>query len=149
MVLAYHVIDKISKLLSIYKGKKKISLRDLQWQLGLLNFASGVIIPGRVFLRRLFDLTIGHTSPHYRIRLNSEARYDLKLWHSFIESYNGKSCFLFQNWVSSKVLKIIYCWGPWWLCCCLWEQMVLWQMAFKYVRFAYYSERAISNCFDH
>jgi hypothetical protein len=49
-------------------------------------------------------LTIGHTCPHYRISLNSEARQDLKLWLDFILNYNGKSCFLFKNWVSSEVI---------------------------------------------
>ncbi|VDI06106.1 Hypothetical predicted protein [Mytilus galloprovincialis] len=99
-------IEKILQLLSKYKCKRSISLRELQSLLGLLNFACGVIIPGRAFLRRLFDLTIGHTSPHYRINLNSDARLDLKLWYSFIENYNGKSCFLFKEWVSSDFLKL-------------------------------------------
>ncbi|XP_071150453.1 uncharacterized protein [Mytilus edulis] len=99
-------IEKILQLLSKYKCKRSISLRELQSLLGLLNFACGVTIPGRAFLRRLFDLTIGHTSPHYRINLNSDARLDLKLWYSFIENYNGKSCFLFKEWVSSDFLKL-------------------------------------------
>lgn len=72
-------IEKSLLLLSKYKCKRSISLRELQSLLGLLNFACGVIIPEKAFLRRLFDLTILHTSPHYRINLNSDARLDLKL----------------------------------------------------------------------
>ena len=99
-------IQKILFLLGKYKTKRSITLKELQSLLGLLNFACGVVIPGRAFLRRLFDLVIGHTSPHYRITLNSEARSDLKMWYSFIKDYNCKSCFLFKEWVSSDVLKL-------------------------------------------
>lgn len=74
----------IVSLLLRYKSKRSITLRELQSLLGLLNFACSVIIPARAFLRRLFGLTIGHTCPHYRITLNSEARQDLKLWLDFI-----------------------------------------------------------------
>ncbi|CAG2250747.1 unnamed protein product [Mytilus edulis] len=101
--------DKIAKilgLLNIFKVKKKVILRELQSLLGLLNFACSVVVPGRAFLRRLFDLTIGHSCPHYRITLNSEARADLRAWFDFISNYNGKSCFLFQKWVSSESLKL-------------------------------------------
>ncbi|VDI00834.1 Hypothetical predicted protein [Mytilus galloprovincialis] len=101
--------DKIAKilgLLNIFKVKKKVILRELQSLLGLLNFACSVVVPGRAFLRRLFDLTIGHSCPHYRITLNSEARADLRAWFDFVSNYNGKSCFLFQKWVSSESLKL-------------------------------------------
>lgn len=51
-------------------------------------------------------MTIGHTCPHYRITLNSEARQDLKLWLAFSINYNGKSCCLFKDAVSSGVIKL-------------------------------------------
>lgn len=47
-------MDTIVSLLQEFKVKRKVSLRELQSLLGLLNFACGVIIPGRAFLRRLF-----------------------------------------------------------------------------------------------
>jgi len=87
-------MDKIASFLQEFKVKRKVSLMELHSLLGLLNFACSVIIPGRAFLRRLFDLTIGHTCPHYRITLNAEARADLRAWYEFIGSFNGKSCFL-------------------------------------------------------
>lgn len=68
---------KISTLLSEFKGKRSVALTDLQSLLGFVSFACMVNVPGRAFLRRLFDLTIGHTHPHYRITLNSESRADL------------------------------------------------------------------------
>ena len=99
-------IEKVASLLKEFKVKRKVTLRELQSLLGLLNFACSVIIPGRAFLRRLFDLTVGHTCPHYRITLNAETRADLKAWYDFIEHFNGKSCFLFRDWISSESLKL-------------------------------------------
>lgn len=50
-------IEKIVGLLGEFKVKKKVTLRELQSLIGLLNFACSVIVPGRAFLRRLHDLT--------------------------------------------------------------------------------------------
>lgn len=77
-------IEKIANLLSDFKRRKKVTVRELQSLLGLLNFACSVIIPGRAFLRRLFDLVICHTCPHFRISLHAEARADLRAWEDFI-----------------------------------------------------------------
>ena len=101
--------DKLTKIdmqLSQFKRKRSVTLKELQSLIGLLNFACAVIIPGRAFLRRLQNLTIGHTCPSYRISLNSDARADLRAWHSFIKEFNGKSCFLFEKWLSSDSIKL-------------------------------------------
>lgn len=99
-------VEKIKQLLSDLKTKKRVTLQELQSIIGLLNFACAVIIPGRAFLRRLINLTIGVKQPHHHISLNSEARADLAAWHTFIEKFNGKSCFLFNEWVSSDAIKL-------------------------------------------
>ena len=54
--------DKLIKLrekLKIFKKRKKVTLEEIQSLIGLLNFACLVVQPGRAFLRRLIDLTIG------------------------------------------------------------------------------------------
>ena len=99
-------LNKIYALLTQFKSKRSVTLRNLQSLIGLLNFACSVIIPGRAFLRRLQNLTIGHTYPHYRITLNADARADLNAWHVFIRDFNGKSCFLFNQWISSDSIKL-------------------------------------------
>ena len=38
---------------------KKVSLKEMQSLIGLLNFTCSVIIPSRTFLRRMINLTIG------------------------------------------------------------------------------------------
>jgi hypothetical protein len=99
-------IQKISNLLFTLKGKRSVMLRELQSLVGLLIFVCTVIIPGRAFLRRLIDLTIGHSNPQYRITLNAESRADLRAWHEFIDNFNGKLCFIFDAWISSDTLRL-------------------------------------------
>ena len=98
-------LEKIRNDLVRFKCKRSVTLVELQSLLGLLNFACSVIVPGRAFLRRLYDLTLGHTNPSYRITLNADARADLRAWHEFIHEFNGKSCFLFSDWISSDAIK--------------------------------------------
>lgn len=61
-------IQKIKLALAAVSKKKKIKLhvRDLQSLIGLLNFACYVVVPGRAFLRRLINLTIGVSKPIMR-----------------------------------------------------------------------------------
>ena len=60
--------EKVEKcLLAIHSllGRKKVTLKELQSLIGLLNFACSVVTPGRVFLRRLVNLTIGIKQSHH------------------------------------------------------------------------------------
>ena len=51
------------------RGGNKITLRDMQSLIGSFNFACSVIVPCRVFLRRMINLTIGKKHPHHLIRI--------------------------------------------------------------------------------
>jgi len=97
---------KIRQLLVTTINRKRITLHDLQSIIGLLNFACLVVTPGRAFLRRLIDLTCNVSKPHHFIRLNNEARADLKAWQLFISHFNGKSVFLQRDWHSSEKLRL-------------------------------------------
>ena len=99
-------LQKMRSLLAAYKSRRKLTLRELQSLIGLLNFACSVIVPGRAFLRRLIDFTVGIVKPHHRIRLTSEARADLLAWETFILQYNGRSCFHFDKWVVSDSIRL-------------------------------------------
>ena len=52
--------------LDFYKWHK-VTLRELQSIIGLLNFTCSVVLPGRAFLRRLIDLSRGIQRPHFKI----------------------------------------------------------------------------------
>ena len=99
-------IVKIKSLLNEFKKRRKVKLVELQSLIGLLNFACSVVTPGRTFLRRLIDLTVGLKQPHHRRHLNCEAGADLEAWSTFIEHFNGKSMFLSDHWLSSSSLDL-------------------------------------------
>lgn len=99
-------IFKIKTQLSNFSLRKKITLRELQSLIGLLNFACSVVSPGRAFLRRLIDLSCKVSNPRHYIRLTCEARADMQCWLQFISHFNGKSVFLNDNWSSSDHLTL-------------------------------------------
>ena len=49
------------------------------------------MVPGRAFLRRLIDLTMGCSKPHHHIRLTRQAKLDLGVWLDFLTHFNGRS----------------------------------------------------------
>ena len=63
-------------------------------------------MPGRPFLRRLINLTMGVNKTNFHIRLNNEARLDLAAWLIFLESFNGISILRNVQWLSSEKLEL-------------------------------------------
>ena len=87
-------------------NRKKAPLLDFQSLLGTLNFACRVIVPGRAFLRRLYDLTKGVSSKQHWIRLTAAARLDLRAWDTFLSKFNGRVLCLPTSFETSDVLKL-------------------------------------------
>jgi hypothetical protein len=86
--------------------RKKVTLHDMQSLLGSLNFACRAVVPGRPFMRRLIELTVGISRPNHWIRLTNEARKDLAAWDIFLTSFNGRLMCLPSQWVSSEVIRL-------------------------------------------
>ena len=100
--------EKVEKCLLAIRsllGMKKVTLKELQSLIGLLRFAYSVVTPGRVFLRRLINLTIDIKQSHHFIRLTTEVKGDLRIWNTFMSSFNGKAFFLEDDWASSYSLR--------------------------------------------
>lgn len=101
--------DKLNKLrlaLAEHAKKRKITLKELQSLLGLLNFCCNVVLPGRCFLRRLTDLTKKVSKPNHRITFNKESRRDLRAWQIFVEHFNGRQLLLPLRWITSSSLHL-------------------------------------------
>ena len=84
--------DKLQKchtLLSTFYSRRKVTLKELRSLIGLLNFTCSVILPGRAFLCRLIDLTIGIQRPYHRIRFNKDLKADLKVRIRFLAGFNS------------------------------------------------------------
>ena len=99
-------IEKCIETIQAFLKRKKVRLQELQSLIGLLNFATTVITPWRAFLRRFYDLTQGVTNPHHFIRLSSEAKSDLRVWLTFLTSFNGVYFFRNEIWENSVKLKL-------------------------------------------
>lgn len=97
---------KCKQLIAEFLKKKKATLRELQSLTGVLNFACSVVVPGRCFLRRLIDLTIGLKRPGHFVRVSREVKADLFTWQQFFHKYNGKSFFLNERWEISVNLNL-------------------------------------------
>ena len=101
--------DKLAAAITMVRSfsrRKKVTLRELQRLLGTLAICTKVIISGRPFLRRLYDLTLGQVKPHFHIRLGKAARLDLAAWALFLENFNGVSLLLNDQWQSSEKLEL-------------------------------------------
>ena len=101
--------DKLIKCRTLVQdvmSRKKVTLLYLQQLLGLLNYACIVVPPGRPFLRRLIDLTLGVRHQWHWIRLTKEARKDLQAWSIFLESFNGSSFFNDNDWITNCRLHL-------------------------------------------
>ena len=86
--------DKLSDLsvaLRAWQNKKKCRKVELLSLIGSLSFACKVVKPGRIFLRRLIDLSTSVDKLQHHIDLNASARSDLAMWSVLLLSWNGVS----------------------------------------------------------
>ncbi len=61
---------------------------------------------GRLFLRRLIDLSTKARRLHHRIRLNGEARAEIQWWHTFLPAWNGTAMFLDPRWTLADSMHL-------------------------------------------
>lgn len=99
-------LSTLATLLNNFSSRKKVTLKELQCLIGHLNFACIVVRPGRAFLRRLIDRTMGVKKPHHKIKLTKEARADIAAWKLFIEHFNGSSILMHEAWLSSDKIRL-------------------------------------------
>ena len=86
-------LTALGTLLDSWVSRKKCTRRELESLIGSLSFAGKVVKPGRLFLRRLIDLSTTVASRKFFIQLNCEAREDILWWHRFLRTWNGVEIF--------------------------------------------------------
>ena len=90
--LPHEKLSRLLELLQEWQFKKACTRESLESLLGHLNHACQVVKPGRSFIGRLITiLTQAKHSHHRMIRINNEARSDIRWWLLFIQSWNGVS----------------------------------------------------------
>ena len=82
-------LEQIKAIIRQWVRRVKCTKRELLSLIGLLAFASKVVKPGRMFLRRLIDLSTTVDSLNHFIYLNLEARGDINWWQQFLPEWNG------------------------------------------------------------
>ena len=81
--------DKLARARNTAKDLLKratISHQELESAVGFLSFAAKIVIPGRAFLRRLFDALRRPVGFH---RITSAMRAGLQWWHTFLKDWDN------------------------------------------------------------
>ena len=81
--------DKLARARNTAKdllNRATISHQELESAVGFLSFAAKIVIPGRAFLRRLFD-ALRRPSAVHRITANMKA--DLLWWSTYLDDWDG------------------------------------------------------------
>ena len=80
---------ELRSLLEAWSSRRKCTKQELLSLVGKLSFAAKVVQPGRLFVRRLIDLSKTVKRLNYDIAVNSDSWEDVLWWHRFIRSWNG------------------------------------------------------------
>ena len=83
--------DELMVMLPSWLEKKTCTKRQLLSLIGKLSFISKVVRPGRIFLRRLIDLSMSVQRLSHHININKQVREDIKWWWDFLPTWNQKS----------------------------------------------------------
>ena len=101
--------DKVSDITTTacnWLGRRTATKRELLSLIGKLSFATKVVPAGRLFLRRLIDLSTTVDRLHHHLHIGAEARADLEWWAHFLPQWNDCAKFLEPQWSSPASLKM-------------------------------------------
>ena len=84
-------VDELMGQMPRWCGRRTCTLRELQSLNGKLNFYSKAVPPGRMFTRRLIDLTRTVSNPNHYVTINKDAREDIHWWCELLATHNRAS----------------------------------------------------------
>ena len=93
-------------ILHSWNSKRTCTQRQLKSLIGKLGFISKVVRPGRMFSRRLIDLSTTVSRLHHHITLNTEARADIQWWIDFLPSWSSRSMIPPSNTILSSDMML-------------------------------------------
>ena len=70
-------LERLRSQIKVWLQRDRCTKRELLSIAGQLQHAATVVLSGRVFVRRLFDLRTTVKKPNHHLRLNKGARSDL------------------------------------------------------------------------
>lgn len=93
--------EEIQQELSEWDGRKKCTKRELLSLIGKLSFAAKCVPAGRIFFRRLIDLSTRVSKLGHHLDITVDAREDLAWWIRFLPLWNGHAKFIDPVWSST------------------------------------------------
>ena len=105
--IPYDKIQRARLMVMQMKGRKKTTLRELQKLCGFFNFLCKCVVPGRVFLRRMYSFGSKVHCPNHHISVTREFRLDLEAWLQFLNhtSVFSRSMFEFDLELTAKDIE--------------------------------------------
>ena len=106
--------------LTLLRARHKCTKRELLSLIGKLSFSCKILPAGRIFLRRLIDLTTTVKQLHHHIRITTNACLDMQWWLDFLPSWSGKTLILDSHWTCSTTMQLFtdasgtIGWGAYW-----------------------------------
>ena len=100
--------------------KNSCTKKELLSLIGKLSFCCKVLPAGRIFLRRMIDLSTTVQNLSHHIPLTIEAQLDIQWWINFLPKWSGKSLILTNEWTPSPTLHLYtdasgsHGWGAYW-----------------------------------
>ena len=80
---------KIKNMVNKWVIKKTCTKRELLSLIGSLSFACKVVKPGRMFLRRLIDLSTTASKLNHHVTMDAGAKADITWWKTFLPAWHG------------------------------------------------------------
>ncbi len=79
-------LERARKSVADLLNRRSIPHSELESTVGLLAFSAKVVVPGRAFLRRLYDALAKKREYHH---ITSAMAADLRWWNTFLSRWNG------------------------------------------------------------
>ena len=101
--------DKLNALqadLTHWLSKRSCSKRQLLSLIGTMSFATKVIPAGRIFLRRLINLSTQAKALHHFLHIPLEAKEDIRWWLQLLPTWNGSAPIMEAEWTPSHSLHL-------------------------------------------
>ena len=97
MEIPQHKIQEVMSLLDSWLNKNSVSLKETQSLAGKLAWMSCCVIPGRLFLTRIFE-SLSDIPNVGSGRVSEVMRKDILWWHTYLREFNGISLMSVEEW---------------------------------------------------
>ena len=104
--ISHERLESILNELKHWYKRRHCNKRQLLSLIGKLSFICRVVRHGRTFIRRLIQISKTAKYLHYRIRLNKEARADIRWWLNYLPEWNGINIIKESKWITSTEISL-------------------------------------------